>query len=228
MISYLTIYPFSIIRSLGFLRNSSLSFKPQIRSVASSCFYHLCRIRQISFHLHDASLKILVCSVVLFRLDYCNSLYYKFPKSSFYPLTKSFNSAARLVSHTPKFSHIFPSLIDLHWLLLHFRSSFKICSFMYIISHSTSPSYLSNLLLSSKHAGLRSSTRSQLIIIYLSLILILKLLFFSGRLLWNSLPPNLKSFYSIFLKLKNLIFQAEGLWTMLRGAVWVFHILLLL
>ena len=168
MISDLTIYPSSTIRCLGFLLDSSLPFDPQILSVASSCYFHLRRIRQISSYLDDASLKILVCSLVLFRLDYCNSLYFNLPKSAFYPLTKAFNTAARLVSHTPKFSHIFSSLVDLHWLPLHFHFSSKIFSLIYKISHFTSPSYLSNLLLPPKRAGLWSSTRSQLFIISFS------------------------------------------------------------
>ena len=174
MISDLTIYPSSTIRCLGFLLDSSLSFNSQILSVTSSCFFHLRRIRQISSYLDDASLKILVNSLVLSRLDYCNSLYFNFPKSTLYPLTKAFNSVARLVSHTPKFSHISPSFFDLHWLPLHFCFFFKICSLMYKIFHSTSPSYFSYLLLPPKRAG------SLLVLNFslsLSLTLMLNLLF---------------------------------------------------
>ena len=206
MISDLTSYPSSIIRCLGFLLDS-FSFNLQILSVASSCYFHLRRIRQISSYLDDASFKILVCSLVLFRLDYCNSLYFNFSKSAFYPLTKAFNSAARLVSHSPKFSHISPSLVDLHWLPPHLHFSLKICSFLYKIFYSTSPSFLSNLLLPPNCAGLRSSTRSQIFILSHSYA---KSAFsFSGPLLWNSLPPNLKSsFYPTFLKnLKTYFFK---------------------
>ena len=128
MISDFTIYPSSIIHCLGFLFDFSLSFNPQILSVAS-CFFQLRRIRQISSYLDDASLKICVCFLVPSRVDYCNSLYFNLPKSTLHPLTKAFNSAARLVSHTPKFSHNSPSFVDLHWLL-HFCPSFKICSLM--------------------------------------------------------------------------------------------------
>ena len=185
IISYLTIYPFSTIRCFGFLLDSSFFFNSQLFSAAFSCFFHLRRIRQISFYLDDASLKIFVCSFVLSRLDYCNSLYFNLPKSTFYPLTKAFNFAACLVSHIPKFSHIFPSLVDLHWLPPHFHSSFKICSLMYKFSHSSSPFYLSNLLLPSERAGLRSSTRSPLFILSLTPMLNLFFLFlvhFSGTL----------------------------------------------
>ena len=73
MILDLTIYPSSTIFCLGFLLDSSFSLNSQIFSVAS-CYFHLRRIRQISPYLDDASLKILVCSLVLSRLDYCNSV----------------------------------------------------------------------------------------------------------------------------------------------------------
>ena len=162
MISDFTIYPSSTILSLGFLLDSSLSFKPQILTVAS-CFYYLRRIRKSSSYLDGASLKIFFCSFVFFRLDYCNSLYYNFSKSTFYSFTEAFNSAARLITHTPKFS-----FDDFHWLPFHFRSSFKIYFLMHKIFHSTSSSYLSNLLLPPKRAGPRSATHSQLFIISLS------------------------------------------------------------
>ena len=98
--------------------------------------------------------------------------------------TKAFNFAARLVSHTPKFSHLTISCRSS--LATSSLSLFKICFLMYKISHSTWPSYLSNLLLPPKPAGLRS-----LLVLnssfYLSLTLILNLLFlfmvhFSGTL----------------------------------------------
>ena len=128
MIFDLTIYPSSTICSHGFLLDSFLFFKSQILFVASSFFY-LRRIKQISSYLDDASLKIFVLS----RLGYCNSFYYNLPKSTFYSLTKAFNSEACLASHTSEFSHISPSLVNLQWLSLYFRFSFKICSLMYKI-----------------------------------------------------------------------------------------------
>ena len=173
--SDLTIYLSSTVRSLGYFLDSSLSFEPQILSVSSFCFYHL---RRLSFHLGDASLKILVCSFVLSRLDYCNSLYYNLLKASFYPLTKAFNSAARLFSNTLIFFHIFPSLTDLHSLPFHFHSSFKICSLMHRISQANSLFYLSNLLLLPKRAGPRFLPASSPPLSFL-LIPTLKLLFLS-------------------------------------------------
>ena len=67
-------------------------------------FFHLRRIRQLLPYLDDPSLQLLVSSLVLSRIDYCNSLYYGLPGTSLNPLYKVFNSAARLVSRTPRFS----------------------------------------------------------------------------------------------------------------------------
>ena len=83
MISHLIVYPFSTFRCLGFFFDSSFSFNHKILSVAFFCFFYLLHMRQISFYLDDVFLKILVCSLVFSRLDYCNSLHYNLPKSTF-------------------------------------------------------------------------------------------------------------------------------------------------
>ena len=113
-------------------------------------------------------LSTLLFSLVLSRLHYYNFLYYNLPKSSLQPLTKTFNSAACLVSYTPLFSHISPFFINLHWLPIHFSFFFKITFFHLEIFFSNSPSYLSNLSLPPKRADLRSSTCTQLFPIFSS------------------------------------------------------------
>ena len=85
MISDHTIYLYSTIHCLGFLLDSFLLLL---------VVFQLRRIRHISSYLDDAFLKLLVCSLVLSRLDYCNSLYFNLPKSTLCPLTKSFNLAS--------------------------------------------------------------------------------------------------------------------------------------
>ena len=101
-------------------------------------------------------------------------------------------------------SPISPSLVDLSWLPLHFRFSFKIY-LMHKISHSTSLSYLSNLSLPSKRSGVLVLNCS----LSLSHSYAKSAFSFSGPLLWNFLTPNLKSsFYPTFLKsLKTFFFK---------------------
>ena len=59
------------------------------------------------------------------------------------PLYKVFNSAARLVSRTSKFSPTSPSLV-LNWLPLKYKVIFKICLIMFEMKNKISPFYLTN------------------------------------------------------------------------------------
>ena len=154
-----TIQPSFTTRSLRFLFDSSL-----FQTLNSFCclpmFYHLCCIRQISFYLDDASLEIFVCSLI-FSLLTTAIFYTMIFLNLFSTLLLKFKLCC-----TPglSYSHISPSLIDLHWLPLHFRFPFKICSLMHKISHSNTPFFLFYLILL-RRAGLRSSTRSELFIV---------------------------------------------------------------
>mgnify|MGYP003535998733 FL=1 len=188
--------PSPVIRSLGFLFESNLSLTHQISSVTKSCFFHLRRIKQLLPFLDDPTLQLLVSSLVLSRIDYCNSLYYGLPESTLYPLTKAFNSAARLVSRTSMFCRISPFLVKLHWLPLKYRIIFKICLLMFKIINTPSPSYLTNLISAPKRANLRSSSNR----IYLNPIkhtFAKRSFSFCGPYLWSRLPSSLSTLGSL-------------------------------
>jgi len=191
--SDLILYPSLSIRSLGFIFDSSLSLSPQINSVAKSCYFHLRRIRQLLPFLDDPTLHLLVTSLILSCIDYCNSLYYGLPDSTLYPLTKAFNCAARLISRVPRFSHISPSLVTLHWLPLRYRIIFKICTFMFKLNNGNFPKYLINLIDKPKNTGLRSSSKSHFFIRSIKHSYGKSAFAYSGPFLWNSLPSHLTS-----------------------------------
>ena len=69
----------STIHSSGFPFDSSFFFIPQIKFLAKSSFFHLRRIKQLRPFLDNLTLKLLVSLLILFRFDYCNSLYYGIP-----------------------------------------------------------------------------------------------------------------------------------------------------
>ena len=58
----------------------------------------------------------LVASLVLTKLDYCNSLLVGVPANLLNRLQAVINTAARLVCHAMKADHITSVLKDLHWL----------------------------------------------------------------------------------------------------------------
>ena len=64
--------------------------------------------------LLDQATQTLVCSLVLSRLDYCNSLLSGCPQYLLDKLQKVQNAAARLVRKAKKSDHIHPILETLH------------------------------------------------------------------------------------------------------------------
>ena len=146
------------IRSLGCILDAHLSLSPQILSVSKSSYFHLRRIKQLLPFLDDPTLQLLISSLVLSRIDYCNSFYFGLPDITLFPLTKVFNSAARLVARTPKFLSISPFLILLYLLPLRYRVMFKICVIMFKIHNSISLIYLNNLIRKPPKLSLRFSS----------------------------------------------------------------------
>ena len=56
------------------------------------------------------------------------------------------NSAARLITHTPRYLHITPVLLALHWLPVKFRICYKIAVISFKAIYNLGPAYLSNLI----------------------------------------------------------------------------------
>ena len=67
--------------------------------VASSCFFHLRRIRKLRTVLDVDLSKRLVCALVLTRIDYCKSVLAGLPNSTLAPLQRVLNAAARFVAN---------------------------------------------------------------------------------------------------------------------------------
>ncbi len=82
-------------------------------------------------------------SVVLSRMDYCNSLYAGISQCSFTTLQMVQNAAARFFR---KHQHITPILMALNWLPVRHRVDFKILMFVFKSLNGLAPSYLSELL----------------------------------------------------------------------------------
>ena len=104
--------------------------------------------------LSQSTLTMLVTSLILQRLDYCNSVLAGLQASS----TTVQNAAARLILNLDNRAHVTQALQQLHWLPVHYGTQYKIATLMHHIYNNTAPTYLSNLVSFSLARSLRSTT----------------------------------------------------------------------
>ncbi|KAK3540433.1 hypothetical protein QTP70_030982 [Hemibagrus guttatus] len=158
------ISPSATARNLGVTMDNQLSFSSHVTNVTRSCRFLLYNIRRIRPFLSTQATQVLVQSLVISRLDYCNSLLAGLPLNAIRPLQMIQNAAARLVFNLPKFSHTTPLLRSLHWLPVAARIRFKTLMLAYKAKNGPAPSYLKALVTSrTAHRLLRSTSTARLV-----------------------------------------------------------------
>jgi len=88
----------------------------------------------------------LVLALVTCRLDYCNSVLASLPQTTVEPLQRVQNAAARMIFNLGKHKNATPCLIQLHWLPVRFRITYKLCILMYNIQAGKCPCYLRDIM----------------------------------------------------------------------------------
>jgi len=91
-------------RNLGFIFDEHLIFADQITALSKACYYHICQLCCIRPNLDSSNACTTATSIVHSKLDYCNSLYHKLPKSLLSRFQHIQNSLARTVMKLP--SHV--------------------------------------------------------------------------------------------------------------------------
>ena len=107
----------------------------------------LYNLRHIRKYLDQKSTESLVHAFISGKVDYCNGLLFGLPGSQILKLQRVQNACARIVTNTSKYSHITPTLKELHWLPINYRINFKILLLVYKALNGQAPTYLSELLL---------------------------------------------------------------------------------
>ncbi|KAK3506030.1 hypothetical protein QTP70_003090, partial [Hemibagrus guttatus] len=158
------ISPSATARNLGVTMDNQLSFSSHVTNVTRSCRFLLYNIRRIRPFLSTQATQVLVQSLVISRLDYCNSLLAGLPLNAIRPLQMIQNAAARLVFNLPKFSHTTPLLRSLHWLPVAARIRFKTLMLAYKAKNGPAPSYLKAVVTPrTAPCSLRSTSTARLV-----------------------------------------------------------------
>ena len=136
----------SSIKSLGVHLDSKMSFDKHVSEVCRASYFHIRALRHIRSSLTTDAAKIVASAIVGSRLDYCNSLPAGTSVQNLSRLQLVQNTLARVVAQKPRYCHITPVLIDLHWLPVCQRIEFKIATTAFKVLHYQQPSYLAEML----------------------------------------------------------------------------------
>ena len=120
--------------------DSNLSMSQHISNTCKAAYIQIRHISSIRHLLTTQATQTLVCSLVLSRLDYCNSLLSGCPQYLLDKLQKVQNAAARLVCKAKKSDHIHPILETLHWLPVTHHIQYKKFNYLLQLHLWNSPS----------------------------------------------------------------------------------------
>ena len=87
------------VKNLGVLLDKKLTFEPQINKCVSSIYCTIKLLPQIKHFLTNGEILILVSSLILSKIDYCNSLCYNASNGLVQKLQIAQNTTARLIYH---------------------------------------------------------------------------------------------------------------------------------
>ena len=89
---------------------------------------------------------MLINSLIISKIDYCNSLYHNLPANQLKKLQNILHRGARLITGSSRRDRITPILIDLHWLPIKARIEYKICVITFLALKTDEPGYLKEKL----------------------------------------------------------------------------------
>lgn len=150
-------------KTLGVYFDATLSLEKHVSHVVKTCFYHIRCLSKIRPYITRKAAASIAVSLVLSRIDYCNSLLFGLPNAQIKRLQAAQNAAARIVTKSRCRDHVTPILKELHWLPVQQRCEHKLLSLVQKCLKGQAPAYLSELLQPyTPSRSLRSASRTLL------------------------------------------------------------------
>ena len=178
---------------LGVTLDPLLSMGEHVIEVVKGCNYHLHSLRYIRSSLTIEVANTVACSLILSKMDYCNSLLYGASEGVKHKLQVVQNNVARAVLRAGYRAKPDPLLQHLHWLPIKSRIDFKIATLTFKALSSDQPKYLRDLIVRETHTRpLRSDDLDRLVIPGLPLKTAKGSFAKSAPKVWNSLSVGTK------------------------------------
>ena len=100
----------SVVKTLGVTLDAALSSDQHVSAVVRSCFFRVRSLSKVRSYLTRKAENSIAVSLILSKLDYCNSLLAGLPQTRIKRLQAAQNAAARNVTKNKKTDHITPIL----------------------------------------------------------------------------------------------------------------------
>ena len=147
--------------NLGYFCDLEFKNVAHINKLLSVFFGTIRKIARIWHLLGMDTCKILMQSLVLSCIDYCNSLLLGTAKYRIEKLNTILHMACRAIYDKRKYDHISEELKQLHWLQVQERIEHKNAVLIYQCVHGEALEYLSNLIDMEYNHYLRSTVKKQ-------------------------------------------------------------------
>ncbi len=149
------------VRDLGAYLDNTMSMECHIDTKCSAAFRQLYSIKRIRKFLTREATETLIHAFIFSHVDYCNGLLYDLPQYQIAKFQRIQNMAARLVFKLPKFTHVTPLMVELHWLPVSYRIKFKLLLYVFKGIHGMAPKYICDMF--SFHSSQYSIRRNSVI-----------------------------------------------------------------
>ena len=141
----------SVAKSLGIYFDSKLSFQNQINETVRACNFRLKNMIRIGSKLQLSMKQTIFQSLIMNKMDYCNSVYAGLNKSLVDKLQSVQNAGARFVSGVfgRNWRHrgsMHKLLATLHYLPITYRTLSKLCLLTFKCIHHMAPIYLKDMI----------------------------------------------------------------------------------
>ena len=188
------ITPVPVVKDLGVLLDTRLSYNQHITEIASKCLFKLYQINRIKHLLDRKTLLLLINSFVFSKLQYCSTVWSNTSSSNIDKLQKVQNLAGRIILGLRKYDHISDGLRSLKWLPIREKLILNDATMMHKCINKLVPDYLADMFKSRSQVHNRQTRSSGALDIPLCRLSTRQRSFaFRGAKLWNSLNDNIKS-----------------------------------
>ena len=177
----------SIVKYLGVTFDNYINFDKHITNISSLCYLFIRNLSSFRKFLSQKECEIVVHAFISSKLDSCNALLFGASRNNIKKLQRVQNAAMRIIKYKKKSESVRECFLELHWLNIDQRISFKILLIVYKCIHRLAPVSLQSLIKIRHPETLILETNY----FPLSNIGRRAFVFFAPRQ-WNSLPNDLR------------------------------------